>query len=512
MVKGRINMRNKTIPRCVAAMVAVIAAETLGAASVDDFRLLDAARNEDAQAIQSLVKQGVPVNVKRADGITALHWVAQSNDLASAELLIRARAPVNAANDYGVTPLSLACSVGGSPLAQKLLEAGANPNSTQISGETALMTCSRTNALDAMEALLARGADVNAKEKSLSQTALMWAASEGHADGIQVLLKHGADVHARSTDGYTALLMAARGGDVPTTQALLAAGADVNEKEKDGSTALVISIVRGHTKYGTFLLSKGADPNAGPGFTPLHWAAAKYDHQLSDNSNGILAEDTEWSSFGGLRGPERLEFVKALIAHGANVNARMVRGLSIGFNVKQYMCSADTRCSLAGATPFLLAAWANDLDVMRELVAHGADPFLTTTDGTTPLMVAAGVGHEPGITRSTESSGLAAVKLCLELGANVNAVNKYGDTALHGAAWRERGESIVQLLVDKGANLNAKNNRGWTPLVVAEGIHTGGTYVHSDTTAALLRKLGAEPSPPDISREPNGPFGTAAIQ
>jgi len=107
---------------------------------------------------------------------------------------------------------------------------------------------------------------------------------------------------------------------------------------------------------------------------------------------------------------------------------------------------------------------------------------------------------------------LAAVKLCLELGANVNAVNKYGDTALHGAAWRESAESIVQLLLDKGANLNAKNNRGWTPLVIAEGIHTGGSFVHSETTAALLRKLGAEPSPPGISREPNAPYGTSAIQ
>jgi uncharacterized protein len=505
-------MRNKKIPRYVAAVVALIGAGRLGAAGVDDFRLLDAARNEDAQAIRSLVKQGVPVNVRRADGITALHWVAQSNDLTSADLLIRAGAQVNASDDYGVTPLSLACGQGSSPLVQRLLEAGANPNSTQISGETALMTCSRTNALDAMEALLARGADVNAKENSLSQTALMWAASEGHVGAIRSLLKRGADVHARSTDGYTALLMAARGGDIPATQAILAAGADVNEKAKDGSTALVIAIIRGHANYGEFLLDKGADPNAGPGFAPLHWAAAKYDHQLSDNSNGILSEDTEWSSFGGLRGPERLAFVKTLIAHGANVNARMARGLSFGLTVKQYMCSSDTRCSLAGATPFLLAAWANDLDVMRELVAHGADPSLTTMDGTTPLMVAAGVGHEPGITRSTESGGLAAVKLCLELGANVNAVNKYGDTALHGAAWRESAESIVQLLLDKGANLNAKDNRGWTPLVIAEGIHTGGSFVHSETTAALLRKLGAEPSPPGIPREPNAPYGTSAIQ
>jgi ankyrin repeat protein len=437
--------------------------------------------------------------------------VAQSNDLESADLLIHAGAQVNAGDNYGVTPLSLACGNGSSPLVMKLLEAGANPNSTQMSGETALMTCARTNAVEAVEALLARGADVNAKEKSLGQTALMWGASEGHAGVVQTLLKHGADVQARSADGYTALLMAARGADLPTTQALLAAGADINAKAKNGTTPLVVAIIRGHVKYAEFLLDKDANPNPGPGFTPLHWAAAQYDHQLSDNSNGILSDNTEWSSFGGLREPERLEFVKALIAHGANVNARMEKSLSIGISVKTYMCNSDTRCTFAGATPFLLATWANDLDVMRELVAHGADPSLSTADGTTPLMVAAGTGHDPGITRSTESGGLAAVKLCLELGANVNAANKHGDTALHGAAWRERADSIVQLLAEKGANINAKNDRGWTPLVIAEGIHTGGNFVRSETTAELLRKLGAEPSPPGISREPISAYGREDI-
>jgi len=510
-------MRKNTISRYVAVVatvvgVAMAGAGALTAANANDFRLLDAAKSEDAQAIRSLVEQGVPVNVKRADGVTPLHWVAQSNDLPSADLLIHAGAQVNAADNYGVTPLSLACGNGSSPLVRKLLEAGANPNSTQMSGETALMTCSRTDAVQAVETLIARGADVNAKEKSLGQTALMWGASEGHAGVVQILLKHGADVHARSADGYTAFLMAARGADMPTAQALLAGGADINEKAKDGTTALVVAIVRGHAKYVEFLLDKDANPNPGPGFTPLHWAAAQIDHQLSDKSNGLLSDNTEWSSFGGLRGPERLEVTKALIAHGANVNARMEKSLSFGIYVKSYMCNSDTRCTFAGATPFLLATWANDLDVMRELVAHGADPSLTTADGTTPLMVAAGTGHDPGITRSTESGGLAAVQLCLELGANVKAANKYGDTALHGAAWRERADSIIQLLVQKGANVNAKNNRGWTPLVIAEGIHTGGNFIHSETTAELLRKLGAEPSPPDISREPNSEFGRGDIQ
>ena len=123
--------------------------------------------------------------------------------------------------------------------------------------------------------------------------------------------------------------------------------------------------------------------------------------------------------------------------------------------------------------------------------------------GTTPLMMAAGIGHEPGITRSAESEAFDAVYLCAELGGDVTAVNEAGDTALHGAAWRERADSIVDFLVARGADVDAKNNRNWTPLVIAEGVHTGGNFIKSDTTAALLRTLGATPSPPDISREPD---------
>ena len=138
----------------------------------------------------------------------------------------------------------------------------------------------------------------------------------------------------------------------------------------------------------------------------------------------------------------------------------------------------------------------------RHQLDHGADSFLPTSNGTTPRMVAAGVGHAPGITRWGEGEALRAVRLLVELGADVNAVNEAGDTALHGAAWRERADSIVQFLVDRGAHMDAKNYRDWTPLVIAEGIHTGGNFIKSDTTAALLRSLGAAPSPPDILREP----------
>ena len=412
-----------------------------------------------------------------------------------ADLLICAGADVNAPAQYAVTPLVLACTNASAPMVRRLLEAGANPDGAQASGETVLMTCARGGVVAAVSPLLAGGADVNAAEPTRGQTALMWAAWEGHTGVVRALIAHGAAVDARTTTGYTALLLAAREGDRETTEALLDAGADVNADAEDGTTALVVATIRRHLAYAEFLLDRGADPDLGPGFTPLHWAAGKWDTELNDLSNGV-AEGNQWSAFAGLRHPDRLRAVKLLFAHGADPNIRTQRTPGFGIQVKGHLGN------LKGATPFLIAAKANDIEVMRELIAHGADPFAATDNGTTPLMVAAGVGHAPGITRSAEGEALPAVTLCVELGADVHAVNDAGDTALHGAAWRERADSIVQFLVERGAEMDAKNHRDWTPLVIAEGIHTGGNYIKSDTTAALLLQLGAAPSPPDILREP----------
>jgi ankyrin repeat protein len=485
----------RIILRLGRSVVALLAMTSLAAAATD-LRLLDAARSGDADAVRRLLKEGVPVNASRPDGFTALHWAVQSEKADIADLLIRAGAAVSAADNYGVTPLLLACTNGSVRMVDLLLEAGANPNAAQAYGETVLMTCARTGALDAVKALLARGANVNSKETAEGQTALMWAAAEGHAAVVQALIERGANVHARSARGYTALLLTAREANLEATKALLAAGADVNEAAKDGTTALVVATVRSHTQYARFLLNRGADPNLGPGFAPLHWAVGVWDSYLTDFSNGITNESTEWSAFGGLAKAEKLDFVKALLARGADPNARTKKNPNYGMSVK------GGNGNLVGATPFLIAAQANDVAIMRELVAHGADPNLRTNQDTTPLMVAAGIGHLPGMSRSTEANALEAVKLCVELGADVNAANKTGDTALHGAAWRHFADSIVQFLVDRGANINAKNQRGWTPLVIAEGIRTGGNAVFSPSTTLLLRRLGAAPSPPDISRVP----------
>ena len=481
--------------RLVTGLVAVlVAAPSLGAGA--DSRLVDAAKGQNIGAVRTLLGEGEDVLATPSDGMTALHWAAQWDHREMVDLLVGAGADVNAADQYGVTPLGLACTNGSQDVVAQLIAAGANPGAARATGETAIMTCARSGAWEAVESLILEGGDPNVSESYNGQTALMWAAWEGHTAVVQGLLKHGVQVDARTTTGYTALLMAAREGYEATSQVLLDVGADVNAAAVDGTTALVIATIRRHTDYVEFLLGHGADPNLGPGFNALHWAAGEWDTELNDLSNGV-AEGNRWSVFGGLFAEDRLRVVKMLLEHGADPNARTTRTPRFGIQVKGHLGN------ITGGTPFLIASRANDVEVMRQLLVHGADPLIPTANGTTPLMMAAGVGHEPGITRSAESEAFEAVYLCAEVGGDVTAVNEAGDTALHGAAWRERADSIVEFLVARGADVDAKNNRNWTPLVIAEGVHTGGNFIKSDTTAALLRALGATPSPPDISREPD---------
>jgi ankyrin repeat protein len=471
---------------------AIVAAPASADAAAEDLRLVEAARNRDRDAVRALVKQGLDVNAPQPDGATALHWAIHWDDLETANLLLRAGARVNAANDYGVTPLWLACTNANAAMVDALLAAGANPNTTLGTGETVLMTAARTGRLAIVQALLTAGAAIDAREHVRGQTALMWATAEGHTEIISALLARGADVRARSIAGFTPLMFAARVGDVAASRILLGAGADIDAAAPNGPTSLLIATIRGHTGYGVFLLERGANPNLGPGFTPLHWAAGAWPTELTGGTAGIIPDDTEWSPLGGLRGQAKLDFVKALLTHGADPNARAVTN-------PRYTAVGGRGTANVG-TPFYMAAKAGDAGVMRLLVASGADPRVATDLDTTPLMAAAGVGASSE-SRVTESEALEAVKLALELGGDVHAINADGETALHGAAYTGRN-SIVQMLVDRGAQLNVKNQYGWTPLTIAEGVFEGPNEAGTPKTAELLRRLGADPSPPDIERNP----------
>jgi ankyrin repeat protein len=465
----------------------------LTAASADR-RVVEAARHQDRDAVRTLLKQHVDVNVPEADGATALHWAAHWDDLSTADLLIRAGANVQAANGYGITPLALACTNGNGEMVALLLKAGADPNAARSTGETPLMTASRSGSLEAVKALLAHGASVDAKEPLEGQTALMWAISERHADVARVLLEHSVDLHARTRSGFTPLLFAARAGDLSSTRMLLEAGAEANETSSDGTSALLVATVRGHANVAMFLLEHGADPNADrAGYTALHWAAGVWETELN-GANGIVtqADDGEWNALGGVKAG-KLELVKALLAHGANPNARLEKTPPrVGYTqlaVEQRVAGVN---AFPGATPFLLAAMAGDIEVMRALAAGGADPRLKTKDETTALMLAAGLGRYLAESRVTEPQALDAVKVIVELGADVNAANESGNTALHGAA-QIKANKVIEYLVEHGADVNVANKRGQTPVVLGDTVRAGSATVASRTsTGDLLRQLGAK--------------------
>ena len=455
-------------------------------AGVNDGSLIEAVRAQDSEAVEALLRASVDVNRTAADGATALHWVAYHDALPLADVLLAAGSDVDAANDYGVTPLALACDNGSAEMVARLLRAGAEPDAARSTGETPLMTCARTGNVAAVRALLGAGANPSAAETWQGQTALMWAAAERHAEIVRELVEHGADVHARTAGGFTALSIAAREDEPELATVLLGAGADVNATTPDGATPLLVAAVRGHTRLALFLLEQGADPNAGDaGYTPLHWAAGSWHSELTGSLRGIeTARDEEWRSLNGVR-DGKLALVEALLAHGADPDVRLVNHPpQFGFASQRF------RVSLAAATPYLLAAMDANVAVMEALVAAGADTRLATDEGTTPLMVASGLGRVPAETRVTEADTLDAVQLALDLGADVNATNAVGRSALHGAA-HIRSDAAVQLLVDHGATVQVADQRGITPLMIAEG---GGHILlpglGGGSTADLLRALG----------------------
>ncbi len=487
----------------LAGAASPMAAPPAAGAEADGPRLIEAVRAEDTESVVALLDRGADARTAQPDGATALHWASYRDAVDLADLLLAAGGDVDAANDYGITPLALACENGSAPMVRRLLAAGADPNAARATGETPLMTCARTGSLDAVQALLASAADPNAAESWRGQTALMWAAGEGHTPVARALVAHGADVRARSATGFTPLLIAAREDRPALARLLLDAGAEVNAPAPDGLTPLLVATLRGHSALAITLLERGADPNAGAaGYTALHWASGSWHTELTGSLRGIATErDEEWRSLNGV-GVGRLVLVEALLEHGADPDARLAaHPPQFGFASQRF------RVSLAGATPFLLAAMDGNLAVMRALAAAGADLHLPTEQGTTPLMLASGLGRVPAETRVTEGESLEAVGFLLERGAEINAANGDGRTALHGAA-HVRSDALVQLLVDHGAEVRAGDRRGITPLMIAEG---GGHILlpglGGGSTADLLRALGGGEGGADlIGRFDEGPI------
>jgi ankyrin repeat protein len=539
----------------------------------------DAAMRGDGPAVRHLVEQKADVNAPQADGATAIQWAAYRGDLEMAELLIAAGADVRAPNREGATPLSLAALNGNAAIIERLLAAGADPNQRGPNGETPLMFASRNGTIQAIQALLNHKADVNAKEKLRGTTALMWAAEQSHSAAVKLLIDHGADLGATSNadskggtaylaptpkqraisdgiapdgtfignarrgrpqpaanaavavdiaaadaaaadaafnrtqntkgGGLTALMYAARQGDLETARILVQAGADVNQTSRYGWTALLTATQNNHYQLAAYLLAHGANPNLANngGWTPLYIATDNRNIESGDYP--VRAADMD-----------HLEFIKLLLDRGADVNARVC-----GVESTPEQCKGDsteTRTIFTmqwlyedGATPFLRAAQSGDVELMKLLLARGADPKIATANGTNALMVAAGVGWVEGVTFEwSPEETLEAVRMCLDLGIDPNLRDNDGRAALHGAA-HKGANLVVQLLVDRGAKLDIHDNGSrdtisgsmfghtWLPIEYAEGLVRVGVQsalAHPDTEALLQRLMEERglPVPPRI--------------
>jgi len=467
----------------------------------------DAAANNNREAIRSLLQHHADANAPQADGTTALHWAARWDDLETADLLIHAGADPKTANRDGATPMFLATQNGNAAMIEKLLKAGVDPNSPVLShGETALMMAARTGSAASVKVLLDHGAKPNTKDDLRGTTAAMWAAEQGHAAVILLLAERGADLAATSASltplgrrglgfaragsppappkgGLTALLFAVREGEMDCVKVLVTARVDVNQTSIDGSSPLLVAVQNGFYEIAAFLIDHGANPNLAnaKGWTPLY-LAVKIRNQ---ETTALPAPSTD-----GV-----LDLIKTLLDRGANPNLQIKAATEVHQGMTALWLKEE------GATPLLRAALCGDLTVVKLLLAHGADPLIPTFDHTTPLMVASGVGWADGMLHEyTEDQTLEVIKLLLSLGADVNASNDHGITALHGAGYKGANKA-VQLLVDRGAKLDVLDkgeDYGFgvstvrmTPLNWAEGVPIGmsSAIYHTDTVELMSRLM-----------------------
>jgi ankyrin repeat protein len=473
---------------------------SFASAAENETRLVDAVKSGNRQAVRTLLKQPGQVNAPEADGTTALHYAVRSDDVQTVQLLLRAGANPNAANRYQVTPLGLAATNGNLALVESLLKAGADANAELADGETVLMRAARTGRADVVKLLIVHGGNVNAKERSLGETALMWAAAENHPEAVSLLAEAGASLNERSATmkypprvpgrsglvsmalpkgHWTPVMYAAREGAVQAIRSLAAAGADLDLTDQDGANALNLALINGHYDAAAALLENGADPNVADsrGVTALYTAVDM--HTLPWTLMRPSPKETDRLT--------SLDIMKLALDYGADPNARLK-----GPILPRQHTNGDAALN-AGATPLMRAAKSGDMAAMRILLQYGADPRAVQKNGTNALMMAAGLGWREGFVaandKGTEAEAIEAIKLCLELGLDINAQNEEGYSPLHAAV--DRTDGVIKYLVSRGARLDLKDRYGRMPLDVA--LRGTATEVRNsnvrDTTAPLLREL-----------------------
>ena len=459
--------------------------------------LADAVAAGRSDTVAAHLAAGASLNARQADGMTALLWAVYRNDTAVALTLLEAGADPHAANLYGVTAIHLACLNGNAELITALIARGVDPNSARAGGETALMTAARTGGLAAVRVLVDAGAEIEAKLDG-GQTALMWAAAEGHLEVVKHLMDAGADYRSALPSGFTPLLFAVREGHADLVDLLLRSGVNPNEiieptsekrghkPPKKGSSPLILAIENGHFELAVDLLNAGADPNdQRSGFAPLHTLSWVRRPDLGDNASG----DPVPLGRGRLTS---MDMARALVEHGAEVNLALTQGSRRG--------KGGAHLPDLGNTPFLLACHTGDVEMARFLLAEGADPFKRNADGTSAILIAAGLGnHAPEEEAGSEDEALQLLEILLELGCDINDTDSNAETVMHGAAYKNFPR-VARFLDAHGADIakwNQPNDRGWTPLDIAEGYRPGNFKPSAATSQAIEAIMLARGVTPD---------------
>jgi ankyrin repeat protein len=482
--------------------------------------IADAAMKGDIEAVRALILNKGNVNTPQVDGTTALHWAVENNDLDTTDLLIRSGANASAVNRAGAAPLLIAATNGNAAIIERLIRGGADPNAALTKfGDTALMVASRTGKSDAIKVLLDHGAKVNAAESWGGTTPLMWAVSERHPAAVKMLIDHGADLNAKSNfvpsasgRGFegttpvaatpnqpveefasgllTPLMFAAREDGLESARLLVAAGADVNAVGGDGKDALGLAIFNGNYELASFLIDSHSNVNHADAqrFTPLFWAVDRRNMETAPNFPWTVTVDP-------------LPLIKKLLDAGADPNAL------VDNTPRARMREGSPR--IVFATALMRASFSGDIELVKLLLAHRADPHVMSKDRETTLMAACGTGFINGYHRMRPpAERLEVVKLLIDLGEDVNAADSYGITPLMVAA--NLGDvAVVQYLIDKGADVGAhdlgKKNDGafgssiepLMPLDYAIGVGTfvpnNAVIMHSDVVkliSAAMQKRG----------------------
>ena len=524
-------------------MLSAAGAQSTSQSEAPDRRLVDAVRQRDFDTARELLAGGdEDVNAPQGDGATAVAWAAHWDERDLASSLLAAGADVGAANDLGMTPLMLAADNGSLPMVELLLGAGADPAARRPTGDTALMFAARAGSAAVVQRLAAAGANVNAATAG-GHTALMWAAAEAHAGVAQTLIDAGAALidarteatpyvprrrrprrgvillregeaanpaefprdndgdPARTAGGFTPLLYAVLTGDLATVRVLLDNGADPNDASPDGVSALMLALNKRHEDVALLLVERGADPN----YDRRDDVLDSFAH-LADGQDPLAIEPPEdtgdFAGYAALHlaaATRQHRALRALLAAGADPDARMDRPkrFTEAFEVGVFASPGAGRLTQIGSTPFMVAAKTVDVEAMRILAEAGADPFATTDDGATALILAAGLGKRAAqdITYYDwdQHRAIEAVRFALELGLDINAANEWGATALHAATYHA-ADDLIRFLVENGAELNAPDWEEQTPLRLARGhMICCTTYVEHPEIADLLLKLGADP-------------------